>query len=109
MHVYLTTKSIPELSGLPPSERRRILRHCSPMTFRHWEAWVAVAACVVCAGLGAYLGVILLPTVWGAGWIGGVLGAAIGGAFLGQVKGMLVRPYIRAYQRSESAVATQNR
>ena len=106
MHLYLSSKSIPELTSLLPAERRRILRHCGPMAFRHWEAWMAVVACAVCAGLGVYLGGTFLPNVWGAGWIGGVLGAVIGGGILGQVKGMLVRPYIRAFQRSESSVAT---
>ena len=108
MHVYLTSKNIPELAPLPPAERRRILRHCAPMAFQHWEAWAAVVACAGIAGLGAYLGGVLLPSVWGAGWIGAMLGAAIGGGILGQVKGMLVRPYIRAYQRSQLVATPQN-
>ena len=101
MLFYLTAKSIPELTPLPPAERRRVLRHCAPMTLRHWEAWAALVACAVFAGLGAFLGGNFIASFWGARWIGAVLGLAIGGGILGQVKGALVRPYIRAYQRSQ--------
>jgi hypothetical protein len=96
MQTYWTSKDIPELSQLPPLERRRILRHCAPMTFRHWETWAALFGCAVCAATGWYLGWIFGSGGWAAPWVGAGLGAAIGGAILGQVKGSMVRPYVRA-------------
>ena len=95
MPIYLTTRSIPELTDLPPAERRRILRRCAPMTFRHWHTWATQVVCGGCVGLGAYLGWFMSAGHWGGPWIGAVIGAVVGGGVLGQVKGTLVRPYVR--------------
>jgi hypothetical protein len=106
--IYLRAKSIPELASVPPAERRRLLRRCAPMTFRHWQTWAALFACGVCAGLGGYLGWVVSTGFWGGPWIGAGLGALIGGGVLGQVKGTLVRPYIRAELQSRSINSTNN-
>lgn len=44
MRIYLTLKSIPELTPLPPNERRLAWYACSKATFRHWQTWAGAAA-----------------------------------------------------------------
>ena len=100
MPIYLTARSIPELTDMPPAEQRHILRRCAPMTFRHWPTWAALVVCGGCVGLGAYLGWIMSAGHWSGPWIGTVIGAAVGGGVLGQIKGALVRPYVRAELQS---------
>jgi hypothetical protein len=106
--LYLTARSIPELTHVPPAERRRILRRCAPMTYRHWQAWAALFVSGVCVGLGAYVGWVASAGRWGGPWVGAVIGAAIGGGVLGQVKGALVRPYVRAELRSQPVTTTNS-
>ncbi len=96
MPVYQMPRPIGELERRPQSERRRVPRRYPPQTFRHWPAWAALAACGVCAALGAYAGWRLSPGFWGGPWIGAVLGAAVGGGILSQVKGAIGPPSKRA-------------
>jgi hypothetical protein len=103
MPLYLTSKSIPELTGISRTGRRRLLKRCAPRTFRHWQTWAALLAGVVCAALGAYWGWTSNDGSWVGGASGAILGAAIGGVILGQVKGELVRPYLRAELQRQRA------
>jgi hypothetical protein len=43
MQLYWGLKSIPELSGLPPAERRRVWRAGHWKAYRHWQTWAAMA------------------------------------------------------------------
>ncbi len=96
MPLYLTSKSIPELTRISRTQRRSLLKRCAPLTFRHWQTWAALFAAVLCACLGTYWCWASNDGSWVGAAIGAILGAAMGGAILGQVKGELVRPYLRA-------------
>ena len=113
MQIYWTSQSFPELSTLPPAERRWILRRCGPQTFRHWQTWVALCASLICVWVGACIGWFSSASWWGGPWSGAVLGtflgSVVGSALLGQVKGSLVRPYLRAELRSQPRGPTSSR
>ena len=56
MQIYWNLKSIPELSQLPPAERSSVWRRVSRKTFRHWQTWVGLIACLEFPVLGSHLG-----------------------------------------------------
>ena len=57
MKIYLTLAAIPELSGLPRSERRMAYHACRGRAWGHWQTW---AGTILGALLGAALGAIAL-------------------------------------------------
>ena len=98
MRIYWSLKSIPELAGLPPAERRRVWRTACWDAYRHWQVWASVAAIGIGAAAGAYLGSLVAFQD-----IGCVIGAASGGLIYGQVMTEFARPYLRTFVASRAA------
>jgi hypothetical protein len=69
MQFYWSLKSIPELSGLSLSERRRAWRAAYCQSYNHWQTWVSVV------GVGLFM------------MIGSTLGARIGHQSIGELIG----------------------
>jgi hypothetical protein len=100
MTICWSLKSIPELSKLSKTERKKVWSACYLQSCRHWQTWLGVGAC---GGAGGLLGYCL------ANWIGEygapktwqmIVAAVAGGlaAFIfSQVQIALLRPYIRRY------------
>jgi hypothetical protein len=90
MQLYWTLKSIPELSGLSLGEGGRVWRSAYWKTYRHWQAWLALAGFGLCVFVANILGGLIgYPT------LGGLLGVGVGGFVCGQVIVRLARPYLR--------------
>jgi hypothetical protein len=107
MRIYWSLSYLPELASLPKSERMRVWRSCHRKSFRHWQTWLALAACVLCGIAGGPVGGLIFS---GAGMIFlcVAFGGGIGGAVYGHVATKMTAPYIRealSLAKSESAVS----
>jgi hypothetical protein len=74
--IYWILRSIPELSQLSSEERRLTWWQAYPRTYRHWEAWVGLAACGACTYIGFRLGFVFghpRPGIAIGGGIGGLI------------------------------------
>lgn len=80
MKIYWTLKQIPELSSLSFQERGKRWRKAYKKSFRHWETWLGLICCGLCAAAGAWGGDVLNIRL-----LGGGIGGAVGGLFLSQV------------------------
>ena len=106
MKLYLTLKSIPELSELPPEERQIAWHECRGKALRHWEAWAGTLAAMM---LGIGVGVVTLEvtlaispfsrsvTYFGSGFICGGVIVGVANFLRELVIASLVRPYLKAY------------
>lgn len=86
MTIFGTLKSIPELASLPASNRRINWRRAYRCTWRHWQTWAGVLACVMCTGLGLALGAFAGHRI-----VGGMIGAGVGGFVFGQTTVRIAR------------------
>jgi hypothetical protein len=84
MRIYWSLRSIPELAHLGNRELGELWRDARWQTFRHWQTWLGLLACGLCAGLGSSLG----------GPIGAGVGGGVGGAIAGQVLFRVAEPYL---------------
>lgn len=96
MPIYWSLKSIPELAGLAPAERRRVWRTDCWHAYRHWQVWASLAVAGLASVAGAYLGSLAAFQN-----IGMVIGAAFGGFIHGQVMAEFARPYLGAFSASQ--------
>jgi hypothetical protein len=89
MQIYWTLKSIPELSGLPSDERRRVwLDARRLMVRRSWQFWVSVfGSLTVCITIGDML--IGHPP------LGAFIGLVVATWINWQISVYVVRPYVR--------------
>lgn len=106
MKLYLTLKSIPELSDLAPEVRQIAWHECRGKTLRHWEAWAGTLAAIM---LGVGVGVVTLEiilaispfarpvTYFGSGFICGAVIVGVANFLRELVIANLVRPYLKAY------------
>jgi hypothetical protein len=86
MQIYWTLKSIPELSGLPIKERRRVWRAAlRKIRIRHWQYWASLVGIALCVEIGQHI----------YAHLGGSIGAVVGAFIFSQVSIHLARPYIR--------------
>jgi hypothetical protein len=113
MKIYWTQRSIPELTGLEPSQRRAAVRACRFKALRHWQTWAVFVSQFFLVLLGWLAGL----AIDGGTWVlsGGspppieklhfpvmstLLGsvAALGSIFLfGQVLMHMMRPHLKSY------------
>lgn len=95
MHIYWSTKSIPELTQLPKGERDRLWAAVRWKHLRHWQWWVTFAPLLVLFAL--------LPQVRDplTRIIVAVLGGAVTGGFLAHIGVHVKRPYLRALLEDE--------
>jgi len=92
MPIYWTNNSIPELAELPIEERNAVWRSHYNLAFRHWQTWLGLLICGLCAVAGGFLGVAI-----GSKYLGLAIGGGIGGFIFGQVLISQIRPYLRQY------------
>ena len=92
MQFYWSLRSIPELSGLPPSERRRAWRAAYCQSYNHWQTWVSVVGVGLFMMVGSNLGARI-----GHQSIGELIGVAVGGFVFSQVSMEFARPYLRTF------------
>jgi len=71
--IYRSMQSVPELSGVPTSERRRLEKSAWWKAHRHWQTWLALlgALLLICIG-------IVLGGHSGNEKLGGMVGAGLG-------------------------------
>ena len=55
MQIYWTLRSIPELSGLPSDERRRVWWDAYRKTTRHWQYWAGLVGMAACMEIGRHI------------------------------------------------------
>lgn len=97
MKTYLTLKSIPELSGLPKSERGRFWRRHAHKAFRHRITWVGFFIYFVVSLIGYLISLLIYPWVpWGYIFTGVVCAFGIW-IFL-----QFLIPVVRNYLREDS-------
>ena len=60
MKLYFSLKSIPELTGLSPAERRLAWHACKGMAWRRWQTW---AATLVGLGAGVFLAYLIMSAI----------------------------------------------
>jgi hypothetical protein len=105
MKIYWSWKDVPELAGLPRSERRQVVRDCF---FRFglglWQFWAGQLAIGVFAFLGAITGVVLhyefgFPTVvdYACGLVGVLVGCLIYSVLYFGIVMDRLRPHFRDY------------
>jgi hypothetical protein len=92
MQFYWSLKSIPELSGLSPSERKRAWRAAYWRSYLHWQTWVSAVGVGLFMMIGSHLGALI-----GYQFVGGLIGAAVGGFVFGQVSAEFARLYIQTF------------
>ena len=90
MPIYWSLKSIPELSNLPSNARVRVWQRVYRKTFLHWQTWLGLIACGICAGIGSYLGGIV-----GSSLAGAAIGGGIGGFVFSQASIHVARRYYK--------------
>lgn len=104
MKFHWSWKSVPELAGLTPEERKRICRSHKYKLFRDRRYWVLTVLFMICFGFAAGSAPGLrdrfLPDsgVWGIVVFPGVACAILGGIFgvlLSQIQLQAMLPYIR--------------
>jgi hypothetical protein len=95
MRIYWSLKSIPELSGLPSEERRRVWWAAYLKITRHWQFWASL--------VGVFFLCVQIGDMLIGHRIGGPIGAVVSGFILRQVSMHLARPYIRALLSAEQA------
>ncbi len=86
MKLYWTLKSIPELQELDKSDRKEAWRFAYKKCFRHWQTYLGLAICGLCAGLGSS---ISDGSIWGS-----ALGGGLGGFIYGQITTSVSRKYL---------------
>ena len=64
MQIYWTSKSIPELRDLEPSQRRAVWRACCLQPFRHWQTWAAFVGQFATMLIGAIAGLSIDGHTW---------------------------------------------
>ena len=92
LKIYWSLKSVPGLSQMSKKNRKVVWRRCYLKSFRNWQTWVAVAACIACAGIGDVLGRML-----GAETISTAIGGGFGGLIFGLVTAEMESRNIRKY------------
>ena len=93
MKIYWTLESVPELAALPKQERMRVWRWASKQIFKHWQTWVGLIVCGLCAGMGSQVGhAVGLDS---SGYVGAGIGGGIGGFIYSQIAIRVALPYIR--------------
>jgi hypothetical protein len=105
MKIYWGWKDVPELAGLPRSERRKVVRDCFfRFGFGFWQFWVAVSAIYVLAFLGEATGLALryefgFPAVvdYACALVGELIGCAIYSVVYYGVLMDRLRPHFRDY------------
>ena len=100
MKIYWSLKSVPELAGMSKKERKVIWRRCYLKTFRNWQTWLAIVACLVFAGIGNIWGRILGSEIIGTG-IGGGIGGLIFGLVTAEMEGRNIREYLASHQEKQ--------
>jgi hypothetical protein len=98
VHLYWTYNSIPELADLPKEKRKELWHACHLKVFVHWQIWVSLLVCGLCAATGTELGKFYYNHI--GGFLGAMLGGGIGGFIVGQVGVAVTRPHIREYLNS---------
>lgn len=99
MQIHWTSKSIPEFSGVPRRDRRRLwLRYVWP-SFTRWQPWGALGLAVALGFAGNAAGHGLVEGSWLAPTVGGAVGAGFGGFFFGQVLIAVTRPHLAHARR----------
>ncbi|MGF6485100.1 hypothetical protein FSB08_31650 [Paraburkholderia sp. JPY432] len=91
MTIFWTLRSIPELANLPASDRRKNWRRAYRCTWRHWQTWAGLLACIICTGLGLALGAFAAQKV-----VGGMIGAGVGGFVFGQTTVLIARSHYKS-------------
>jgi hypothetical protein len=97
MQIYWSLKSIPELSGLPSEERRRLWHAALWKTTRHWQVWAATFVILFITAMAQTMAQKLLIGMgyrFGQG-IGYAIGGGVGWAIYWQVLSHFARPYLR--------------
>ena len=93
MKIYLTRKSIPELSGLSWADSDRIWSATYLRVFRHWLGYIGFLVGGLGAGAGVWIGSLLFQ----AGSVGVLvlcgLGALLGGLVGYQLHVVCLRPH----------------
>jgi hypothetical protein len=85
MKFHLSFEGISELYELSPRERQRVWGAANRQLYRHWQMWLAMASCPLCAYIGIMLG----------GVVGAAIGIALGLAILSQVVARLLPLHVR--------------
>lgn len=114
MRLHLTLKSIPELTDLPPGERRIAWHACRRLTYSRWQTWVWTVV-VVLIGIGVGLLAFKLFTMVSplsrrvtyflAGFICGAIVVGVTETLRSIVISSQVSPFLSAYfekQREEA-------
>ena len=104
MQIYwLSLSRVPELSGLPSAERKKVYRACFSQKFvGSIDFFMALAACGLCATVGSVIGyyshvVIGIPfSIWQAA-LGSGIGGGIGGGFFSEISIHYLRPFYGDY------------
>ncbi len=100
MKLYLTLKSIPELSNLPWRERIRVWNICARKTVKHWQVWVAYLVCIILICTAGITGNAIEQNFPGTHpfiivLIISFLHFGTGGLIVTQIITVMARPYIR--------------
>ncbi len=84
MQIYWTKKSIPELSQLPASERKRLWRQSYKDALHERDSKIGIVVVALLSGIGSML----------FGPVGAGIGGGIGGLIFGQIISIKIRPYL---------------
>lgn len=103
MKAYWTLESIPELTGLPLSEKQEAIKACRWLIFKHWKTWIAAGFIILIGIVGQLVG-LWIGSALGNGWkyllpmLGGLLGLLPGWIFFFSVTAIeQMRPHLREY------------
>jgi hypothetical protein len=113
MKIYWTQRSIPELMGLEPLQRKAAVRACRFKPLRHWQTWVVFVGGFFIALFGWFVGLAIDGQTWVLSGsspppidkihfpaMSALLGsvAAVGSVFLfAQVLIQMMRPHLKNY------------
>jgi 4-amino-4-deoxy-L-arabinose transferase-like glycosyltransferase len=100
MKIYWSAKSIPELSKLSETERKKVWKACYLQSLRLWQTWLGAVACGAAGGflgycLSNWIGEYGAPKTWQM--IVAALAGGLAAIIFSQVQIALLRPYIRGY------------
>ena len=94
MHIYLTSRSLPELAALPKTKREQVWQRCHPKAWRHWQTWLAFLVSLACYAAGFYFAVFTQPESSWQRTLLGVLLIIVGSAAFFPVQIAMTRRYI---------------